>query len=896
MRNALLVLLWIALVHLHAAPQKDAPFAKPGDEETLKLSLEVMLYNNDLPHAMQIVQKAIAHYGEQPYWLQKGAQIAAWLSDTAASKRYYLALHRRHSDANTTRALQKLALATHDTRLLIRLEEEGLEHRFDPKSVERLYRYYDQEGYLEEGSRFFAEYAKQHPRKVVFKSRLLLQMAYAPYTEIERGYRAFSKRFGFDPELLYRYAKLCFGRREYLQAFVDIARYEKVIPPSDTKLWSLYLDLATLLDREAVMLSISERLWDKSALPPAYVGMFLRLLQKNAPQKALDVAYTIFSDTPDDRHFFTFAYLAIETGAWERLKRVLTQLQAPLLQKLRHNPHFYEIAAQSALHAGESAEAMEYYQQGLRIAPANISLIQAWLWSAIDTKAPQYLPKALHYAERYLPANHALALPLALGYLQLNASQKALHTIRIARREDPRNWQTMVLHADILALAGREEERRMLLRRAWSLAQKERGMHDFAHADRSRLYDYYRLALHFHPLQRGRWLQEAKRSLKRSQLIDLYLTTLDAAATEAQIAALRMQGASGTDRAFSLALLQNNTVQISKMLDRHPLLSLWDRIAALEKLGAEDREISTLFDAMEENPDNSEVAALFREKISGRPPHATLRLATVRRANLQIIDSVVQITPQPQRKEPLTLTYRNRQYRTGSLHTLHQSVALTLSQKFKQVNLSLKAGLKQRDRTKSIFDVEASRDIGRFTIDLQLSHNEDVTHNNETLLHAGADRASAAVTYRFNRYQSLHARLDKRRYFDDAGRLGEGTGALLAYRRDLRLGYPGIYYRLFLEGEEIDDHSGILADSYWQSGIHAGYGEEQRGRMQDGYRPYGGATLLFNSRTRLGYSMLAGIGGQLFGRDRIDLESYYSNGLGAFEEAYFALRLRYRFQ
>ena len=115
--------------------QKEKP-----DRELMKLSLEVMLYNNDLNHAWRLVKKGVRYFPSDPYWLKEAGEIALWTNHPRAAKRYLYRLYRIEHNPKIADKLFALADMTQDRDLTIDLLESRIEQG-DYRSIEKLLKY-----------------------------------------------------------------------------------------------------------------------------------------------------------------------------------------------------------------------------------------------------------------------------------------------------------------------------------------------------------------------------------------------------------------------------------------------------------------------------------------------------------------------------------------------------------------------------------------------------------------------------------------------------------------------------------------------------------------------------------------------------------------------------------
>ncbi len=870
------------------------PSAQPT-EELMRLSLDVMLYNQDLPHALQIAKEGLRRFGQSPYWLQQAAQIARWMGETQLAKEYYLALYHTHTDPSTRTTLLDLAHATDDQELLTTLLEESLETQYDTKLLKHLLACYEESGELERGVDFFRKYYQKYPRKEVSRSLLLLLMDMDAFDRIRAEYHRYRQKYGLDTTLLYRYARILFAQREYMLAFIEIARFADAIPASSPEIWQLYSDLALILQNESTLLHTLAFLDRQGQLPAHKAQLYLKLLEQHHPHKALLFARREFLTHQDRSHFFQFAYLAIAQNAWAILESILAHIPPRLQQQLEKEPDYYLIQARLALAHKAYSGALDAYRRALACRPDDPDIHLAYLWALIDAGKPRALEGELYYLQRHFPASSQLALPVALGYFRLQSSKNALPAIRLALQNDRDNWQIMLLYADILALAGETDKRISMLHRAWYLAN--RAIADPADLKLSQnvRYDYLRLALAVDIPHRSRYLAIARRLLKYDQYINLSLAAADPGEEAKTIALLQQVREKTPAQKIALATLTYDTTAMQEILSQPLTLPLFDKLAAQKATGSHQAYLSTLFDAVSQNPDNTTLSTQFIQEVTRRGATAGTEFGYSRRDTLKESRLDLQVRNFAGLYPRWSLQYRYQHYDDKSTQTTHHNASLTLYKHLKKSTLTLQTGLTRHQHTLLYAIMQADYRNRYFHLQTKLAYREDDETNNYLLMYGYKNSLQVGGDWYPNAHTTVHLHLAQHAYRDQNRTLGSSTRTQLAYTRYLHLGYPDIYYRLFVEGTDFQDSSGMLGQDYWQSGLSTGIGEGERDRFHRLVRPYASATLLYNNRTGTGYRLTTGLQRRVVGKDTLGVEGVFSSGIGIREEDLLQLRIRYQY-
>ncbi len=886
-RSAVVTILLLGTV-LFAAPAAQ----RDESEKLLRLSLDVMLYNRDLPHALQIAQKGLARHPSDPWWLGKSAQIALWLGKTDLAKAYYLQLYRITREANIASDLSRLVAATHDKESEIALLKAQLTNRYRPELVGKLYRAFYDMGSLEKGAAYFKKLCRDHPDRSVAAAALRLEMAYAPFAEISREYRVFRRKYGTDKDLLYRYTKLLFARKAYREAFIMLDAAHSRFDASDGALWKLYADLAIVLGNSHALYAILDHIYRLAPLTDEEAHYYLRMLEKYAPQKALRFAHSRYLEAPSARRFYTFAYEATRLKRADLLAEVLDKMPLPIKKALSEESRYYEIEAWLYREKGAARQVIGSYQKAIRLDPHNLSLYEAYLWALIDYHRSHLLQKTLRKLRRY--DRSAMTLPRALGYMMLGNSAAAEPFVRRLVQTTPRNWQYNLLYADLLAQKGDRTQEAFYRRRAWQLARHASRSGRSHQMDRSGWYDYLRLALRFDPIHRDRWLQIARERLSRKQLVDLYLASADPIMERSRIVALlqHQKAAHTPAKALRLALLQDDRERLSELLESGKPLPTLDKIAAMQKTGDLRGARSLCFAAMQKNPENGDLLRTYTEMVTQRTRYSLIA-AREQRGKIDMRTLKLTARPDPVSPHAPQLTVETKALRHDSKIFLTKSAALQTETEWANMHLRIEAGILRKARTHGFANISGSYRRGRHTLTAEATRHADDDTTNDLLLHGYHDSMQIGERYDIDTHRALSMGWSRYRYFDENGTLGTSDLLQVDYTRYLRLGYPDLLWQLFGSWQRFSDRSARLPDNYWQSGIRLSTGERMREAFHHRLRPYASATLLYNNRTETGYALRAGASGALLGHDALGLELYYSSGLGIRQEDYLSLRMRY---
>jgi len=890
--GAILFLTLLAAL-LFGAPQKETT---AHEAKLLRLSLEVMLYDKDLEHAFAIAREGMKRFPKDSYWIRQSAQIALWTGKTEMAQKLYLQLFQRFHDPKDREKAEELATATGDKRQLITLHEATLQKKFNTQTVKKLFSLYNDTGYLERGYAFLTQLARKYRHPLPAKEALLLAFDYQPFTKTTRLYRRFEKQYGYDPVLLYRYARSLFSRRQYEEAFTTIDKHAAQLTEKEEELYKLYLNLAYITQHEEKLYAILSDMHRHRLLPKNKENLFFRMLQKRDPHEALLFAEQRFMKRPTAEHFFQTAYLAADTKAFQKLQTLFKTVPVKLRKTLQKNHRYWVLRARTfqALHHPKAAQ--NAFINARQRAPLLPSLHESYLWFLTDTANRPALHRELLFLAKHPTLQKEIPYPVALGYFSLQNGKNAKKFAQKLLAKDPDNWQLQLFYADILTLWNGDTAAARHLKKAWLLAQQKEQKTHFCRHDKSKCYDYIRLGIRFDPLHAQRYLAMGEKILSPQALTDLKISRYtQLGATRKIEMLLRRLQSQNPQTQLALATQQNDHETASQLVQHHAnQLPQMDKITAFQMTGATKAYESTLFHTMQNNPYNAALANTFAEHIQNPGAKMRVELSHSNRSDLKTDTAALTYTHRLPRSFQLSLSAQKEHFHSKAEKQQRNETSLSLYRALKKSTFRFEAGVGE-DRQNYAF-LKTSLGYRRKNLTLQgkftLHERDDTTAY--TQLHGFKDSAALQIDYRLNHYENLTLDLQANRYHPTPCRCKSyGQTAHLQYTRYLRHSYPDIYGQLFAELDTFQDKSGKLPRNFWQTGISTGIGTTAKAQFHRTAKPYATATLLYNSQTHLGYSTTVGTGKRLLRRDYLGVEMSYANGTGKYEEDYFRVGVRY---
>ncbi len=893
MKRLIGVLLGAVLLYGAPAQRKDT------QEPLMRLGLQALLYNSDLRDAWHVVRKEIQKYPNDPWWLQKAAEIAAWTNHPQQAKRYYLRLYRRHPSTQLEHRMLALSKTTEDYDLQIDLLERRVTGE-DPARLQTLFDAYYARGHLRRGARFFSRLYRRHPDARIMKMQLSLLFEYAPLKVLRRTYRHYRRRYGTDAKLAYRYAHALFAHRMFGRALRILAEAKNAAPFTMHRFWRLYIDLSFLLRDDDTLYPVLKKMFHAHALEYQEYAKLLYYAHKYDPMLEEQVACDGWRRFSRTHLLYRCMALLSRRHAYARMERLLSFLPDDLIPKMHHDLRYWLLKAEIDTHFKRFNAARRAYRHAIRLAPRSVEAAGAYLWFLIDRRERAALERELERLRKNGIDRHLLSA-MASGYLLLQRSADAKRYLGLQIHRTPHDWQLRLLYSDLLMLWQDRRGAHRQMRIAWKLARKEVHRTKETLQNRSKLFDYLRLKLYFHPRQMRSIMAQARTRLTPDQCARLQLGFLTSQVNEMRVVWLQ--------RRYHLkmpwlrlytALAHDDGTEMASLLAREGAwLPIADKARAQRRIGALRDAQSTLFDGLEHNPRNRDLYTLFHEKAASQEKRNTLLFRRRIQSDLHFAETSLQLRTQlPSRTYLDTrFIYRSDLFATflpaAHLPRIQSRLDLRLERIQQRWRIAVGSHLRSGMRRASGWSLEGQWREGS----VKLSALAGIALPDETTsriaLLGDSDRIALGADFALSPVDTLSVHLHHAHYRDDLGSAGSANGGVLSYARRLRRGYPDIGLHTTLEWEGFRSAKGRLPEDFWQAGIGAQLGDDTRNGFRRGTHPFADVDLYYHRRNGFAYQLRTGLGGMLMQADRLEAELLFARGIGPYTQSFLRLQLRY---
>lgn len=883
-------------------------------DEDLRLVLQVMLYSGDIPKAFEIVKQGVKKFPKSLWWNEKAAEIALWNNQSSDALNFYLQSYELQPSQKSRIRIEKLATQLQNETVLLKMLKDSVWNN-EEQNRSKLYEVYLNTGELSEGVAFFDElYRRDHDQESL-RLQILLLIYSGEIDKAKLHYSTFITQFSHDVELSILMAKAFFSRKEIEQSYRYLEPIHLAVEPNNDNFWHFYIDILWFRRSFDELYTILLQRRDLNALRSYDQERLAMLAALKDKAFAAELALDRFNKEGLIDSLLTFVYLSTELKTYERIDSVLSTLSVQQRQSLEKMGEYWVLLAQMNTRKGMLEEAKICYQKALEIKPNNISINTVYVWFLLEFNQVEDLKKWLLSIERKKRGDRlAYDLICATAYLQLQNSTKGLECIGrlIKSSNEPSMW---ILYSDLLSLSGDQDFRDKNLIKAWKMVQNGLKKNPDLIKDSEFMATYLRLAYHFEPQKKSKWIKWAKQRLSAKNY-DLFLFGMAVKSNNDEAIRYLKQKLRLNEPwiEFYVSVLENDTIKMSEQIAKDSeSLPILDVVNSLSRSGDTERSKKRIFEGLEKNPNNDEFYKTMHDLyMENKAIASSLSYSDRSVLSSQEMDIRSELPWSQKYKSVLSLRYRH--YDSDDLIVLpdvpEQDNWLAIEVNNKGKNFNWEMSLGYRDYLDAIwtasFDVQYRYGVSSIYIDTD--YHTDADESVYMSLGGYKDAIAIGVNHQLTGTFELNGLVKQSRYYTADGEdVGESDEISLTLTKRLREGYPDIGLRSSVGYYGYDERSvngkintllpiypvQLLPESFFQWSIGSYYGIKTQEIFQRTWRPYGNIDIAYNSQNGTGFSVIGGIGGMLLGEDRLSLEANYASSFGNIEDDYYKFSLMY---
>jgi hypothetical protein len=942
---------WLALVEAPRLVRTQADGALPGerlpepklpfDDRVYTLAYEVFLANRNLKDALAVAQSAVRQAPKNATWRLRLARVADWSGKPVLALEQWHAVAQLTDDAAAWREVLARAPQVLDyARWAEALQRELRRQPDDPftgsgqvlETLRKLAQAYELLGEPERAVALLRRHADGPHRRAVLE--LLADLAERTGDDALRRstLRALVRDDPGNVGHAMRLAAAEAQHGEIAAAFAALAAVAANAAAQDGDFWDAYAELARQTGREREAIRAYRKLVESGHTDERHYTALSELLEGDAPGEAAALAAQAFLRFGNPylarRALLLYQRAGDATGA----RAFLAALTDAQRSALAQDAHFLYLRALLEFADRRPAAALADARAALRLAPENVEFRALAVWSLIALRDATALRAALRDWAGIATDESELWGPFAAGWLALQEPVHALRYLRskVKTSNDPLWWLN---YADALEQTGAADAAWRVRRHAWLELQRAGHMADAARArevqarrvalamafegsDAARARMFAMLNSGAGPVGAdardaalGYWIGRGGAEIAQAWLLATYANALERPAWAR----------------LSVALAHDDRAELATLLDTvADWLPAADRVEAAQRVGGSALAQTLAFDRLALYPAHDDLHERFVALATAAPPYAGLGWTAFRQRPLSerawAVDGAANVSP------PLQLGAAVHEIARESTDAA-QLVGVPATERLQSLaaryeiagNGELRAQVTARDGfgTGIGFVLQGSRDVApRLRFGLRLGLDEPATDN--ALLRVGGRRDTlgatayarlsyrefAAASFEANRYAAL-----------EGGSVGRGRIARIEVGHLVRTEYPDLALRATAADLRYSPQAGLdarlatllppaaradatnaalLPHSTTQFGIGLALGDSARSGYARAWRPWAAATLLADRTSGANTEWQLGIGGSVFGTDRLEFAAAGGSTRGADAAPYRQFSVHYR--
>lgn len=865
------------------------------DEELLKLLITSLLGKGGLEEAYSISKKAIELFPKSAYWLDLHAKICLWTGRNQEAFETYSKLANLRPSKDSIKNLFLMALATNRFDVASQLIKK-YEYLREDRSIKDLVYIFEQAGELKELIRLLEGlYEKKRDTSILYS---LAQISYN-YGDVEKAFeymKRLEKEHGItSSEQASLYSNILFTMRRYEKALFVLKKYVKLAKDEDIEYFENLSDLAWPLKDIETAFYASQRLESlgKARLVD-YIRLYMVLYSRKKYQEASIYAKRGYEKYKDLYLLSAYVQSLANIERWEEIVSFLSKKEEEVLK----SSYLSGLYFRALYKVGKRDYATSFLKTALKNRFSEDLLAQA-IYSAIEGSDRNL---AIYIENNFKQFKDRMPKEFASLYTFLQNAKSALDLLRDMKRE---SLEDLLTYSDVLALYGREEEASQI---RFSLFKKLSQDMEDTYKDPNKLYAYLRVGIYYMSAsQIDQVLRIAKDSLSKVAYEDIYQTYLisqdqqDKLSYMANIEKKELK----PWMQLNIALNYDDRDKQKELLEKYvDILPIRDRVEALRRTGQLKEAGAYAFKGLEENREDYLLYKQFRDLAREHYSLFEDELSYVNFGDVFFLRNYINL----------------RHYMAKGIYLLYDSDSwLRLSNK----NASIKRTentLFNRIKLRKVFDksyVEAGfsylsslRGVGGFSLGYgtylsnrtSLQASLDVnqpSYESIYMLQGGMkDSFSLSIQHGLSSRLFLSMKSSYESYkSQDYKHVGTGFINYGEVYYKLRVGYPDYTLRAFIQGNMyrekertkgvIDEmvfvpSPDVLPESYGLLGVGFSFGFDNKDNYVRVVRPFLDVSLSLDTRKRLGFNLLVGIGGTILRQDNLSFGlSYTTNFMGS---------------
>jgi hypothetical protein len=893
----------------------------PFTDDELNLMYLAFIYDQQLDKAYKVTSIALKRHPQSRQWHERAATVAQWTGRADAALKHFFYLYRYNPSPKMAEKIVNYALESYQYDTAYPYIRDEFIHHPDANTTKDYVYVSEQSGRVDEAIQTLLQVHEKHPALTAPLVRALRLSNQSGQLETSRSIiETLTPDERTDPEIAPYIADYYYLNREPDRALeVLTARDPNSLP--DTTLMTIS-DLGWMTGNYEQAAAAARLLMMRSHARAQDLERITLYYHGKQDAIAAAAAYRAWEQQRKPYLFLNFAYLSLQQNDLQPLQNAIAQIDANAsLASALETPPYFLIKAELYQRTSQPDAAVAALEHARTLAPESAEITASLLWFYMDHKYPDKLYALLVDLENRSPVDPKLWMPMASGYYQLQASDRALYYLQKIRGSGQENIDIEFLYAYILQSQNETDAALGQMNRIFNTLEVQRKTNPELMQDPVFVDRYLKSAMYvLNPDKFVQLMHKAESVLDRQHYsdIELFWALRNREPEQANFILTRL-GTTEPWMRLARDLHFGALDDLQELLYReYRFLPIRDRVEGALQTGDRAFAATLAFKGLQENTKDELLYYQYLQLIEEESDTLDAQLAFIRRSSLG--STGMHASNRSRLKRGWTVyvdadLFRNRiendKYLASVPATLFRLDG-AIGRRFDRGTATVLAGYRHAMRDYVTAHLTGEwRATSRWRLTGEAGWKRDSEETLYTLLGGYKNLLGLQADYALMPSTSIVLDMAYNDFFaQDDTRLGSGTLLRAQYRTQWRSGHPALASALFYEMgryRETDGSRGVidslmktptkaLPEDFDNLGLSLQYGMTTATRYTRVWRGFFEIIPMYNSTLGdFSYLLNAGGGGLLTHQDHLTFGLNYNQALNGTNEFYLKAYLNYRF-
>ncbi len=884
-------------------------YSKEFDENSTKLAIDSLVYNQELKPALKIALFAEKKFNN-PKWLDESIKLSIWqgkMQDAVLLNEKGL---KKYRDKKYEKYLKEKTTIHNAYHILGEIYKKN-------GNIDKIIEYYNYIGKPKEAEIYFENLYKKKGNKEILRALINFSYRNRDFNKTLKLYRVYRKRYGIDKLLQQSAINSLTAQEKYKKAYKMLQELEKR-EKHDAKLkellkklklkegFNLYkqlIDLGWIFKDYKYLYKI---LWQEDRYDELEYDNYDKLIllerEMNIGKRLPYLYKKLYKKTKNEVYLKELLSIYSSKEQYKKFKLLYDSLSPKLKRELKKDINFNLTLANYYISISKPKKALNIFKTLLKKYPKNSDIHQSYIWFIMDNKFTKLLRKELKLLKKNPKLQKEVGFPSVVSALMFQQSDLALRWLRPLLKNS-NSLEYKVVYSDILQLQDRVEGAKKIRLKLFKKLNQMIKKSPKLLKDKAFARVYLRLiSIYGSPRQKRRYFKKLKPLFKEKDFMEMkigwksYIQSSDKVKYLKEKYSMNLQWLD-----LYLAMSRGDSSKKQKLLKKDKdILAFRDRVTASNDIGDRAGAYSLAFKGMEDNSRDVDLYKIYEGMINRDYPKSKAKIDYKQISkDILAIESKIEHRWHLYRGLEGEISFNQYRYIKDSHRDyINNTLGVSILNSGRELIWSIELEnyfTKQRPSISSNVKIKYKKDSSEFNIEIKRNSRAERTTKLRMLgiqnsIEVGvkehiSNRALVGVSYRDSRYKIR-------------GEKSKGYLKKLKFDASyiVKTGYPDIKINTYLLISRFRDvKESAKLKKHTEFGSMITLGDSGKNSIHRDLRPYGSFGVSIDNKNRIGSSLSLGLSGELMGEDILNLSFDYSQGIDLITYPYYGVNLEYRF-